>query len=133
MAAPTTVRRTGVTTLLAAAIGFATIGTAFAAPAPQSFEVCSPLGCALQRVTGTADAGPSSARVAATAVDRAPQAALTVVLEFIDDGTVTRGSYPVDNSTRSINLIGPGTPETLRVFACATPQGVCTIRTIPLV
>jgi len=119
-----------------AAILLASGGLAHAAApaATTPFEVCSPLGCAQQRVTGTVDTGPTSTLVRATATDRAAASRLSVRLQLVyADGVVRERSFTVDDQTTVVQAIFQGpAPVTLRASACAVPPGSCRTTVVPL-
>lgn len=72
--------------VFAAAICAAGSGVAGAA-APNAvtpFEVCSPLGCTVQRVTGTVETSTGFTRVRGSATDRSENAQLTVRLQVVN-------------------------------------------------
>ncbi|MFD5249038.1 hypothetical protein ACFWIW_31150 [Amycolatopsis sp. NPDC058340] len=108
--------------LIAAAVGgLAFPGTAAAA---TSFEVCSPLGCAVQSVRGTVDRGHLVAKVS----DSSPVSALTVW--FTESPVGRRLQVVVDDGVRWLDA-GLSTGAThLTVRACG--GGGCNSKTIPL-
>lgn len=110
-------------------------GPAGAATPPASipFEVCSPLGCAQQSVTGTAEVGSSSTLVRAKATDRAVTYRLSVTLRVVDaSGAAQQRSFTVDDGTQTVTTTFSIAAVKLQVTACAAPLGACNSRSIPL-
>ncbi|MEV6911032.1 hypothetical protein [Amycolatopsis sp. NPDC051071] len=106
-------------------------GTAAAASTP--FEVCSPLGCAVQSVRGTVEKSGGQTRVVATIADSSPTASLTA--RFILTGKTTEAwQVIVDDATRQVLLNSAAAPTRLTVSACATGGGIggCSTKTVPL-
>ncbi len=115
------VRATTVAGVLA--LGFAGFaGTA--AAAPKQFEVCSPLGCAVQSVRGTVDQGT----VQATVTDSAPGSALIARFAVSPAGVINQ--VVVDDGARWVVFRLPLGASQLTVSACG--GGGCNSKTIPL-
>ncbi len=105
------------------ALGFAGFaGTA--AAAPKQFEVCSPLGCAVQSVRGTVDRG----ELLATVTDSAPGSALTARFAVSPPGVINQ--IVVDDGVHWVVLRLPVGATQLTVSACG--GGGCNSKTIPL-
>ncbi|WP_410656751.1 hypothetical protein [Amycolatopsis sp. lyj-112] len=112
------------------ALGFAGLtGTAAAVPATP-FEVCSPLGCAVQSVRGTVENVGGQSRVVATVSDSSPAATLTA--QFVLAGPPSVAHRVVaDNETKRVVFTSPTVATRLTVTACASTAG-CNTKTIPL-
>ncbi|KZB82566.1 hypothetical protein [Amycolatopsis regifaucium] len=117
------------TALSVLALGFAGFaGTASAAPATP-FEVCSPLGCAVQSVRGTVEKAGGQTRVSATVTDSSPASKLTA--QFVLSGPSTEGHQVVaDNETKRVVFTGRTLATKLTVTACG--GGGCNTKSIPL-
>ncbi|MFD6067567.1 MULTISPECIES: hypothetical protein [Amycolatopsis] len=113
----------------ALALGFVGLaGTAAAAPS-TSFEVCSPLGCAVQSVRGTAENVGGQIRVVATVSDSSPSDRL--IASFVFSGSTTEvRDVIVDDDTRTLMLQSGPFQTKLTVSACG--GGGCTTKPIPL-
>ncbi|MFI0799627.1 hypothetical protein SAMN04489729_4372 [Amycolatopsis lurida] len=103
-------------------------GTAAAAPS-TSFEVCSPLGCAVQSVRGTAENVGGRIRVVATVSDSSPSDTLTA--RFVFSGSTTEVKNVIINDDTQTLVLQSGPFQTkLTVSACG--GGGCTTKPIPL-
>ncbi|WP_181775113.1 hypothetical protein [Amycolatopsis pittospori] len=115
------------------ALGFAGLTGTASAALPTPFQVCSPLGCAVQSVQGTVETTAGQTRVIATVTDSSPNASLTAVF-------VLRGPHSVmqqvvaDNGTQRQVITAPDAFTELGVSACATGggSGGCNTVTVPL-
>ncbi|WET80123.1 hypothetical protein P3102_02390 [Amycolatopsis sp. QT-25] len=111
------------------ALGFVGLAGNAAAVPSTSFEVCSPLGCAVQSVRGAAENVGGRIRVVATVSDSAP--ADTLIARFVFTGSTTEvQNVLVDDDTRTVTFTSGAFQTNLTVSACG--GGGCTTKPIPL-
>ncbi|MEV7554922.1 hypothetical protein AB0N89_35360 [Amycolatopsis sp. NPDC089917] len=115
------------------ALGFAGLaGTAAAAPLPTPFQVCSPLGCAVQSVRGTVERTGGLTRIIATVTDSSTTSSLSA--RFVLSGPQSLAQLvDADNESKRQVITAPDAFTELIVSACAVgPTPGCNTVTVPL-
>ncbi|MFK0251426.1 hypothetical protein ACIQUM_42570 [Amycolatopsis azurea] len=115
------------------ALGFAGFaGTAAAAPLPTPFQVCSPLGCAVQSVQGTVERTGGQTRIIATVTDSSSTSSLSA--QFLLRGPKSFvQQVDADNESKRQLITAPDAFTELVVTACAVgPTPGCRTVTVPL-
>jgi len=114
------------------ALGFAGFAGTASAALPTPFQVCSPLGCAMQSVQGTVETTGGQTRVIATVTDSSPDSSLSAQFLLRGPHSVVQ---PVDADNESFRQVitGPDAFTELVVTACAVgPTPGCKTVTVPL-